>query len=116
MLCSSGYSNWTMTDQTILPRPMTIDEFEPLVGEWMLADCEPDTVKIRLIDAKPLKHHDGLDRPPFILTFYTPPQVQLIDGGYVIRCGQFGPDIIHISSLIAPHGADEGYYYQAVFN
>lgn len=95
---------------------MTIDEFIPLVGEWMLADAEPEPVKIRLIDAKPLKPNEIALRPPFILTFYSTPQCQLLDGSYVLRCGQFGPDIVHISSLIAPQNAEQGFYYQAIFN
>jgi hypothetical protein len=105
-----------MTNQTVLPRAMTIEEFEPLVGEWMLADCDPEPVKIKLIEAKPLADHFQGGRPPFILTFFTPAHAQLIDGGYVLRCGQFGPDVVHISSLIPPQTAEEGFYYQAVFN
>ena len=105
-----------MSTSTILPRQMTIDEFEPLVGQWLLADCEPETVKIKLIDAKLLKPNEMAERPPFILVFHTPPHVQLLDGGYVMRCGQFGPDIIYMSSLLRPAGAEEGFYYQAVFN
>lgn len=95
---------------------MTIDEFEPLVGEWMLADCDPEPVKIRLMEASLLGAHQGVARPPFILIFHSPPHVHLLDGGYVLRCGQFGPDVVHISSLATPAGADPGFYYQAVFN
>lgn len=95
---------------------MTIDEFEPLVGEWLLADCVPDSVKIKLIEATPLKQQPGIDRPPFILIFFTPPHIHLIDGGYVLRCGEFGPDIVHILSMTPPPNADDGFYYQAVFN
>lgn len=105
-----------MNTSTILPRQMTLDEFEPLVGQWMLADCDPETVKIKLVEAKPLKPNEIAERPPFILVFHTPPHIHLLDGGYVMRCGQFGPDIIHISSLIQPAKSDEGFYYQAIFN
>lgn len=105
-----------MSNTPVLPRSMTIDEFAPLVGEWLLADAEPEPVKIRLIEAKLLQPNAIAVRPPFILIFYTPPQCQLLDGGYVLRCGQFGPDIVYISSLIAPPGAEQGFYYQAVFN
>lgn len=105
-----------MNSSTILPRRMTIDEFEPLVGQWMTADCNPEPVKIKLIEASPLRHNEALDRPPFMLIFHSAPEVQLLDGGYVLRCGQFGPDIVHISSMIAPFKAEPGFYYQAIFN
>lgn len=105
-----------MSDPNILPRQMTIDEFEPLVGEWMLADCEPEPVKIKLIEASLSSTRMPMERPPFVLVFHTPPHVHLMDGGYVVRCGDFGPDIIHISSLLPPHRAEPGFYYQAVFN
>ena len=95
---------------------MTIDEFEPLVGEWMLADCVPEPVKIRLIEATPLKDQERTERPPFILIFFTPPHIQLIDGAYAMRCGAFGPDIVSILSMTPPPNADDGFYYQAVFN
>lgn len=95
---------------------MAIEEFLPLVGEWMLADCDPEPVKIRLLSATPLADHFKGDRPPFVLTFFSPPHAQLLEGGYVLRCGQFGPDIVYISSLIPPHGGEAGFYYQAVFN
>jgi hypothetical protein len=105
-----------MDSQSIIPRSMTIEEFLPLVGEWMLADCAPEPVKIKLIEAAPLKPNDLAPRPPFILTFYSGPDAHLLDGSYALRCGQFGPDLVFISSLMRPANADEGFYYQAVFN
>ena len=105
-----------MDSQTLIPRSMTIEEFLPLVGEWMLADCDPEPVKIKLVEAAPLKPNDLVTRPPFILTFHSGPDVQLLDGNYALRCGQFGPDLVFISSLMRPANSDAGFYYQAVFN
>lgn len=105
-----------MSQQQILPRSMTLDEFSGLVGEWFLADCEPEPVKIRLLEATASRPNDMASRPPFVLVFYTPPTARLLDGGYVLRCGQFGPDLVHINSLMPPANAEPGFYYQAIFN
>ncbi len=104
-----------MTD-TLLPRSMVLEEFTPLVGNWFLADCAPQAVEIRLVGAAAGRVHDTSTRPSFSLTFYTGPETLLQDGIYRLRCGSFGPDLIHISSLVAPQGGEPGYYYQAIFN
>ncbi len=95
---------------------MVIEEFLPLVGSHFLADCDPEPVKIKLIEATPLRPNPVVARPPFILVFHTAPDVRLLEGSYVLRCGQFGPDLVYLSSMIAPPNSDKGYYYQAVFN
>lgn len=105
-----------MTETTILPRPMVLEEFSPLVGKMFLAHCVPEPVEIMLIDAKPSRVHNVDARPPFSLTFYTGPDVLLEDGIYALRCGDFGPDLVHFSSLVAPQGSQAGHYYQAIFN
>ena len=105
-----------MSDTPLLPRIMLMSEFEPLVGQYFVANCDPEPVKIKLVDVKPLTP-SGLDiRPPFIMIFHTPPNAYLVGGHYVMRCGQFGPEVIHIASMIAPPNAEPGYYYQSVFN
>ena len=58
-----------MSDIEIPFRPMVLDEFLPLVGRNFMADCEPNSIEIRLVEATPLKHHAGTTRPPFILIF-----------------------------------------------
>ena len=105
-----------MTDQTLLPRSMVLEEFMPYVGKWFLADCDPQPVEIRLTQASPSRVLDASERPPFHLTFFTGPETLLQDGIYALRCESFGPDLVHISSLIAPPQAEAGYYYQAIFN
>lgn len=100
----------------MIPRPMTVDDFVPLVGQDFILDCEPAEISIRLVEAKPLRDLGG-GRPPFILVFKSPPTAMLIDGIYTMRCGQFGPAAIGIGSLVAPVDAEPGhYYYQSVFN
>ncbi len=105
-----------MSDETVLYRPMFLEEFLPLVGKRFVADCKPAEVEIALVEASPLKDHGIVARPPFILVFHTPPEARLMDGNYVLKCGKWGPDMISLTSLIAPAGSAPGYYYQAVFN
>lgn len=101
----------------ILPRPMTIDEFTPLVGQDFEVDCTPATATIRLVEATPLRDLGNSDRPPFILVFRSAPEVMLIDGIYTLRSGSFGPAAIGIGSMVAPIGGAPGhYYYQSIFN
>ena len=101
----------------ILPRPMTLDEFTPLVGQDFAVDCSPATVTMRLVEAAPLRDQGTSERPPFILVFRSAPQAMLIDGIYTIRSGKFGPAAIGIGSLVAPIGAEPGhFYYQSIFN
>jgi hypothetical protein len=105
-----------MTDETLLARPMVLEEFLPLVGQYFVADCDPAEIEIKLIEASPMRDHGLATRPPFILIFYSPPEYMLGDGSYILRCGKWGPDRISIWSTLAPAKAEPGYYYQAVFN
>jgi hypothetical protein len=95
---------------------MVLEEFTPLVGRAFKADCEPNSIELTLVEASPLRDHALADRPPFILIFHTPPEVLLVDGIYVLRCGRWGPDNISLGSCLAPPNGQAGYYYQAVFN
>jgi hypothetical protein len=95
---------------------LTIDQFLPMVGYHFLADCDPAPVEIKLLDASPLKDRGTDGRAPFILIFHTPPETLLVAGGYLMRCGKFGPEQIFINDMIPPLNAEAGYYYQAVFN
>lgn len=105
-----------MSETPLLPRPMVLEEFMPLVDKWFLADCVPQPVEIQLVGASPGRVHDASARPPFALTFFTSPETLLQDGIYALRCESFGPDLVHISSLVAPLAGEPGYYYQAIFN
>lgn len=95
---------------------MTLNEFLPLVGTRMVADCTPDEVEITLVEALPSRHGGFNDRPSFLLIFRSEPEAMLTDGIYTVRGRNFGPDNIAITSLIRPRDAAAGHYYQAVFN
>jgi hypothetical protein len=101
-----------MTDQ----RPLILDDFAPLVGQIFVADCDPQPAQLKLVEASPLKDYGVVERPPFILVFYTSPEHLLMPGHYVMRCGRFGPASIQIGDMLPPPKAEAGYYYQAVFN
>ena len=95
---------------------MVLEEFLPLVGQWFLADCEPEPVKLKLVEAAPYRPNSVDPRPPFALLFYTGPDARLLEGTYTLRCGAFGPDLIHLGDMLPPRGAEAGFYYQAHFN
>jgi hypothetical protein len=100
----------------ILARPMTLDEFAPLVGGEILLDSAPEPVRITLVQAEPLPHDGHFDRPPFALTFRSAPDALLVDGAYTMRAAGLEAAAVFISSLAAPIDAPAGYYYQAIFN
>lgn len=99
-----------------LPRTMHIEEFAPLVGQILLAHCDPQSVPLHLVEATPLTNHARLERPPFILIFRSAPDAVLVTGTYAMKGTNFGPDQIHISQIAAPLNAEPGHYYQSVFN
>ena len=105
-----------MADSEIAFRTMLLDEFIPLVGQAFTAECEPTAVEITLIEATALRPNSMAPRPPFILIFRTPPEVFLVEGSYILRCGRWGPDRISIWPTLAPPDGAAGHYYQAVFN
>lgn len=105
-----------MTDHEISFRPMILEEFTPLLGRIFTADCEPNSVELTLVEAYPIRVSLSTIRPPFMLIFHTPPEIFLVDGIYVLRCGGWGPDRIAISPTIAAPDSEPGQYYQAVFN
>lgn len=104
-----------MTEE-LLPRPMVIEEFTPLLGKAIKVDCAPRTVDITLIEATPLQDRGVTDRPPFILIFHSDARVQLVPAVYALRSGPFGPALVYLESVVPPVGAEPGNYYQAVFN
>jgi hypothetical protein len=105
-----------MNDPEISFRPMILEEFTPLLGRVFTADCEPNSVELTLVEAYPLRASLSNIRPPFMLIFHTPPEIFLVDGMYVLRCGDWGPDRIAISPTITPPDSEPGQYYQAAFN
>ena len=105
-----------MSKADIVPRPMTLGEFMPMVGQHLLANCSPAPVELKLMSAKPLRHLAPIERPPFILMFRSPPEIQLLKGIYEMKCGEWGPELIYIEETPAPDLTDKGHFYQAVFN
>lgn len=104
-----------MTD-TPPPRPIHIDEFLPLVGRTLDADCDPRSVALELVSATPTVNHAKLERLPFILILRAAPETVLVSGTYVFSGHGFGPDVIDIIQIAAPASGAPGNYYQAVFN
>ncbi|HEX3408344.1 MAG TPA: hypothetical protein VHS81_13995 [Caulobacteraceae bacterium] len=105
-----------MSNPDLLPRPMTLDEFTPMVGQVLLADCNPKPVELKLVEAAPLPNLSKVERHPFILIFRSPPEILLVTGIYAMRCGEWGPDLIYIEETGSPDPQDKGHFYQAVFN
>lgn len=105
-----------MTSETIVPRPMVLEEFTPLVGRAFDVDCTPAAVAIILVEASPSRHPGPTDRPAFSLLFRSGPDIMLVSGIYTMRNQSFGPDAIHIAPVQPPFGAEPGYYYEAIFN
>lgn len=102
--------------ETPLPRPIHIDEFTPLVGQMLQADCDPRPVDLELVSATPLVNHARLERPPFTLILRSMPNAMLTSGSYVLQGKGFGPDVIDIIQIAPPASGAPGHYYQAVFN
>ncbi len=99
-----------------MPRSMLLEEFLPLVGREFRVDCSPAEVPVVLEEAYPLRDSGLADRPPFMLIFRSSPGALLLTGGYAMQCGGWGPELIHISQIMAPAKTEPGHYYQAVFN
>jgi hypothetical protein len=105
-----------MSNANIAPRPMTMDEFLPLVGQVLLADCNPKPAELKLVEARPLSNQGWAPRPPFLLIFRSVPEILLVAGVYSMRCGEWGPELIYIEQMAALGFAEAGRFYQAVFN
>lgn len=95
---------------------MFLDEFTPMVGQTLLADCNPKPVELKLVEAAALPNLGKVERHPFILIFRSPPEILLVAGIYAMRCGEWGPDLIYIEQTMSPDPQDNGHFYQAVFN
>ena len=105
-----------MSNAELLPRPIALAEFMPMVGQTLLADCNPKPVELKLVEAKPLPNLAQIERHPFILLFRSPPEILLVAGIYAMKCGEWGPDLIYIEKTMSPDPKDDGHFYQAVFN
>ena len=88
-----------------------------MVGQVLLADCQPRPAELTLVEASPLNQRAVTERLPFILVFRSKPEVQLVESSYALRCGEFGPELVYIIPM-GPQIGDSipGNYYQAVFN
>ncbi|WP_343519267.1 hypothetical protein [Sphingomonas sp.] len=104
-----------MTEE-LLPRPMVLEEFTPLVGKIVRVDCEPRNVDLTLVEAAPLPDRGATPRPPFVVIFHSDPKVKLLAGIYAMRSGSFGPALVYLENTVPPRDAVPGHYYQAVFN
>lgn len=106
-----------MIDSSILPRPMYIHEFEPLVGQIFEVNCDPKVAMLTLQSVIPAAYSIDPLRTSFTLIFHSPPEILLVMGIYAMRCPGLEPAMIYIEQTSPPAtGAARGYYYQAVFN
>ena len=106
-----------MLDSTILPRPMYIHEFEPLVGQIFEVNCDPKIAKLTLLSVTPANYSVDPLRTAFTLIFHSPPEILLVMGIYAMRAPGLEPAMIYIEQTTPPATeAARGYYYQAVFN
>lgn len=110
-----GYLKVMSTDE-IIPRPIHLHEFEPMVGQVLLAECQPRPAELVLVEARPARHPSVIERMPFTLIFRSKPEVQLVEAAYKLRCGEFGPELVYIIPIGPLAGNVPGNYYQAVFN
>ena len=101
---------------SIAPRLMTMDEFLPLVGQVLLADCNPKPAELKLVEARPLLDRGLAPRPPFQLIFRSSPEILLVAGIYAMRCGEWGPELIYVEQMASLGFTEAGHFYQAVFN
>ena len=104
-----------MTHSAPLPRSLHLEAFTPLVGQALLAECDPRPVMLHLVEASPLVDRAGLARPPFLLILRSAPDAVLVSGSYVLRGDAFGPDRIDLAQIAPPAAGAPGHYYQAVF-
>ena len=104
-----------MTQSGLAHRAIAIDEFAPMVGQTMLADCNPRPAELVLVALHPY-HRRMSARVPFTLIFRSAADEQLVAGMYPLRGGEFGPDIVYLEPTMPPQDAAPGNYYQAVFN
>ncbi|MGU3392474.1 DUF6916 family protein [Sphingomonas sp. M1A8_2b] len=104
-----------MTPAHLDTRAIAIDEFIPMVGRTLLADCDPCVAELVLVAVHP---HDRQisARISFTLVFRSESEIQLVTGMYRLRSRNFGPDTVYIEPMIPPCDAVRGNYYQAVFN
>lgn len=100
----------------LIPRAMSLAEFEPLVGETFLADCGEADVPLVLVEATAVRFGSAMFTNAFTLVFRSQPDALLVDGRYALHNRRFGPDLIALGSLIKPKHGPPGYYYQANFN
>ncbi len=64
-----------MSTKDIVPRPIHLHEFAPMVGQVLLADCQPRPAELTLVEASPINQRAVTERLPFILVFRSKPEV-----------------------------------------
>jgi hypothetical protein len=94
-------------------RCLTVEQFEPCVGEEFEVDSKPVSVKLRLDRLIKLEHGPGfLTREPFTLLWSTPATVNMTLGIYRLRNGGWGPHEVYIEPMLS---AGERRTYHSVF-
>ena len=92
---------------------LTLEMFEPCIGEEFEVDSRPVPVRIRLERLHKYTHGPGfLTRQPFTLVWSTPPEVNMVLGTYRVRNGAWGPHDVYIEPMLS---ATATRLYQSVF-
>ena len=58
-LDATRFSTYPMSTDSIPHRSIAIDEFMPMVGQKLLADCAPKVAELELVEVQPLKLRFG---------------------------------------------------------
>lgn len=98
-----------------LPEPPKLEAFPPCVGQVFRLVSEGDEqVELELVEAKPLKAHEGAPREePFCLLFRGPAGVDLPQKIYTLWHEAVG----EVTAFLVPVGTrDESLLLEAVFN
>lgn len=104
-----------------LPRGMallTLEDFEPCVGEEFDVDSEPVLVKLKLEGLQKHLHGPGfLTRAPFTLLWSSDPNINLLLGIYTLRIrlsrgAAWGPHQVYVEPTLQ---IDARRRYQSVF-
>ena len=107
--------------QNVLPaglKCLTIEDFEPCVGEDFEVDSKPIVVSLRL--ERLTRHSNGpgfLTRAPFGLIWSTDPSIDMLGGLYSLRIplhrnGAWGPYPVYVEPML---GMGARRMYQSVF-
>ncbi len=96
-----------------MPGPLTVDDFQPLVGSPLAAGYEGSSQPLELLTAEPARDRAGAARTGFSLLFRGAPAPVLQQGVYRMM----HPTLGALDIFLVPVGSDpQGVQYEAIFN